>query len=232
LRALTRHHTFNTRRTVSRRFATHGAATLRIAKDEGMHSDFTKAVVRIEGQSPLSQSRQHDEQKLEGETHDDYDRRTWRAKLNVADGSVIIPAHGMMQAITAAARYSKRQIPGQGKATWTKKFEAGIVINQDILLNIDPATVGNIVISANADGVRGSGKRVVRRFPIIPPPWFATFEAIVLDPIITEPIFTEMLGLAGVFIGCGRFRPEKGGTNGRFRVADVAWHDARQKVAA
>ncbi len=194
--------------------------------------DVSSAIVALRSVSPYSQSRQHDEPKLEKESHEAYDRRTWRSKLNVsADGkSVVIPAHGLHQSIAAAARYSKRQIPGQGKATWTAKFTAGIMIAEDIRLGIDPASVGQITISANADGVRGSGKRVPRRFPIIPE-WQAEFEVFILDSIITPEIFREMLEIAGLFIGIGRFRPEKGGVNGRFSVASLAWND-RRKLAA
>jgi hypothetical protein len=192
------------------------------------------ATVRIVGITPLSQSRQHDEPKLEGERPDDYDKRTWRSKLNVSerDGkqTVVIPAHGLHQAIASAAKYSKRQIPGQGKATWTAKFTAGITLLDDPALNIDPATVDAVTISANADGIRGSGKRVPRKFPVMTK-WAATFDVIVLDPIISAEIFEEMLTMAGMFIGIGRFRPEKGGTNGRFRVESIKWTDNRKMVA-
>jgi hypothetical protein len=197
--------------------------------------DFTKATLTIESVSPLSQSRQHDEPKLEREGMDDYDARTWRSKLNIGerDGKrvVVLPAHGIQQCITAAAKYSKRQIPGQGKATWTAKFAAGIALLEDPALNnIDPDAVQCVTISANADGIRGSGKRVTRRFPIMPQ-WSATFDVHILDPIITEDVFREMVQIAGMFIGLGRFRPEKGGTNGRFRLSRLAWHDARRMVA-
>jgi hypothetical protein len=184
--------------------------------------------------TPYSQSRQHDESKLEGETHEAYDVRTWRNKLSVAnrDGrdTVVIPAHGLHQAIAAAAKYSKRQIPGQGKATWTAKFLSGITLFEDPALNIDPATVGVVTISANADGIRGSGKRVPRRFPVIPA-WEATFDVFILDPIITQDVFREMVEIAGMFIGIGRFRPEKGGTNGRFKIASLTWEDNRRLAA-
>ena len=193
------------------------------------------ATVTIRGITPLSQSKQHDEPKLDGERADDYDARTWRAKLNVAerDGkkTVVLPAHGVHQAIAAAAKYSKRQIPGQGKATWTAKFTAGIALLDDPALNIDPSEVQSVLISANADGVRGSGKRVPRRFPVMPT-WETTFETYILDPIVTEPVFREMLGIAGLFIGLGRFRPEKGGTNGRFQVVSIEWADNRSLIAA
>jgi hypothetical protein len=192
------------------------------------------ATVTISGITPLSQSRQHGEPALEGERPNDHDARTWRSKLNVQerDGvkTVVLPAHGVQQSIAAAAKYSKRQIPGQGKATWTAKFLSGIALLEDPALHIDPSTVDSVLISANADGVRGSGKRVPRRFPVMPR-WSATFEVIVLDPIITEVVFREMLEIAGMFIGLGRFRPEKGGTNGRFKIDEIVWQDNRVLAA-
>ena len=41
-----------------------------------------------------------------------------------------------------------------------------------------------------------------------------------------------VLGIAGMFIGLGRFRPEKGGTNGRFQTVSLKWQDNRQLLAA
>lgn len=197
--------------------------------------DASIAKLTIVGIAPMTQSRQHDEPKLDGENANDYDIRTWRSKLNVEDrdgkGTVVIPAHGMQQCIAAAAKYSKRQIPGQGKATWTAKFTAGIALIENPSLNIDPATIRNITISANADGIRGSGKRVPRRFPVIPMGWKTTFEVLILDSIIVEQVFREMVELAGMFIGVGQFRPEKGGTNGRFRIEKLEWADNRKLAA-
>jgi hypothetical protein len=184
--------------------------------------------------SPYSQSRQHDAPMLEGEDRDAYDARTWREKLNVEtrDGRpvVVVPAHGLMQAFASAAKYSKRQIPGQGKATWTAKFLAGVMLVESPSLGVSPDDVTCVTISANSDGVRGSGKRVPRRFPVINE-WSTTFDVYILDPIITEDVFREMVEIAGMFIGIGRFRPEKGGTNGRFKITALDWQDNRQLVA-
>ena len=197
--------------------------------------NFSIATLTISGTVPMTHSHQHDEPKLDGENANDYDIRTWRKKLNVEEGdgeaSIIIPAHGFHQCISAAAKYSKRQIPGQGKATWTAKFTAGITVPNAPWLGIDPESVRSITISANADGVRGSGKRVPRRFPVIPAGWSTTFEIWLFDPIITENIFQEMAELAGLFLGLGQFRPEKGGTNGRFKIENLQWADNRQLAA-
>lgn len=191
------------------------------------------ATLTLTGISPMTQSRQHDTPKLEGENPNDYDVRTWRNKLNVSEdgATIVIPAHGVHQCIAAAAKYSKRQIPGQGKATWTAKFTSGITLMENPRLNIDPQSVNSITISANADGVRGSGKRVPRRFPVIPMGWQTTFDVYILDPIITEQVFREMVELAGMFIGLGQFRPQNGGTNGRFKLSHLVWQDNRQIAA-
>jgi hypothetical protein len=189
------------------------------------------AHLTLVGLTPYSQSRKHDEPKLKGESADAYERRTWRSQLNVGrvDGqeTVVIPAHGLQQALIAAARYSKRQIPGQGKATWTAKFGSGIMLLDDPPLGIDPAGVSSIEISANPDGVRGSGKRVQKVFPVMND-WQTTFDLHILDPIITRDVFFEITEIAGMFIGLGRFRPEKGGSNGRFRIGTLDWEDNRE----
>jgi hypothetical protein len=194
--------------------------------------DFSVATISIRGSSPYSQSRQHDEPFLEGESHDAHDQRTWRSKMTLSDdrASVVIPAHGVHQALINAAKYTKKKISGQGNATWTAKFTSGLMVPEPPRLNIDPATVQGLPISVNADGVRGSGKRVIRRFPMMPK-WETTFDVWVLDPIITQAMFTEMLEVAAMFVGVGRFRPEKGGSNGRFEIVKIAWQDNRQLAA-
>lgn len=194
-----------------------------------MALNLTIATCTLESISPYSQSRKHDEPALQGELKDAYDKRTWRSLLHVSNGTVHIPSNSIHQCLANAAKYSKKQIPGQGKATWTKKFEAGIVLFEDIDLNIKPEEVDYIDIYANADGIRGSGKRVMKRFPMIHR-WKATFDVHILDPIITRPVFEEMVEIAGMFIGIGRGRPENLGKNGRFKLVELAWKDGRNPI--
>lgn len=192
------------------------------------------ATVTLTSFSPMSQSRQHSAPKLEGEGHDAYDLRTWRNKMHIetrgGKRTAVTPQTGLHQAIVAAAKYSKKQIPGQGKATWTAKFAAGIMMIENPSLNIDPATVDFVTVNAHADGVRGSAKRVTRRFPLFPE-WEATFDVYVLDSIITEDVFREMTEIAGMFVGIGQHRPQNLGINGRFKVSRLVWQDNRQLIA-
>jgi hypothetical protein len=190
--------------------------------------EFSSAHISLKGLTPYSQSRAHDAPKLQGELHDDYDKRTWleHAHFN-SDGNVTIPAHAFHQCVIAAAKYSKKQIPGQGKATWTAKFTSGLMmVSGDIAIDRRAEDLKCIPIYANTDGIRGSGKRAFRRYPVLYE-WSAGTEIAILDPIITEDIFKEIIGLAGLFIGLGRFRPEKGGTNGRFKMTKCDWQDNR-----
>lgn len=193
-----------------------------------MALSITVATLTIQSITPYSPSRKHDEPTLDGESHEDYNRRTWASQALFQNGTVHIPSAGFHQCLVAAAKYSKRQIPGQGKATWTAKFKSGTSLMDNINLGVKQEdTKEYIDIYANADGVRGSGKRVMRRFPIFNS-WGSTFDVHILDPIIIKDVFEDMVEIAGMFIGLGRYRPEKGGTNGRFSLTNLAWKDGRE----
>ena len=177
--------------------------------------------------APYSQSRQHTAPKLEKETHDAYDKRTWREKCTTNDDGIIcIPAMAFKQALDVAAKMLGMQIPGKGKATYTKHFRAGVICESDVPIGIHVDDVPSITINANADGVRGSGKRVQRTFPQVPN-WTGTARFAVLDDTITREVFERHLVEAGRFVGIGRFRPENGGLNGRFKPVEFRWSDLK-----
>lgn len=178
----------------------------------------------IEGTSPYSQSRQHEEPKLEKETHDDYDRRTWRSKLTTDNnGVVVIPGIAIKQALDRAAQMLSLQVPGKGKATYTKSFVSGVSVFEDVALGIHRDNVASIRISANADGRRGSGKRVPRIFPVIPAPWAGEVDVYILDDTLPDQVFQQVAVAAGKLVGVGRFRPQNGGSNGRFKISKFEW---------
>ena len=176
----------------------------------------------IKGISPYCQSRPHDTPHNEGEPDDVYDLRTWRQRLHVTNGTVRIPAWAIHDGLTEAAKRSMRKIPGKGQFTWTQKFAAGIALLEDPDLGINPETVDYVAVYCHVTGIRGSGKRVIRRFPIMPQ-WQSTFDVQILDPIITEDVFGEMLEDAGMYVGIGQNRPQNRGTHGRFRPSLVEW---------
>lgn len=181
--------------------------------------------VQLESLAPYSQSRKHDTPKIEKETADAHEQRTWREKCSVNDnGEIVIPAMAFKQALDCVAKRLGDQIPGKGKATYTKHFKGGVICQNDVAIGWMKDTVPAITISANSDGVRGSGKRVSRTFPQVPN-WKGTATFAILDDTVTPKVFERHLEEAGRFIGIGRFRPENGGLNGRFRAVKFEYQD-------
>lgn len=173
--------------------------------------------------TPYSQSRQHGEPRQDKETWEDWEARTWKLKAHAnGEGLVFIPPMAFKQALDATAKRLGLQIPGRGKATYTKHFLSGVLVMDELLTEYSPDSVVAEWINANADGVRGSGKRVRRCFPVVPK-WRGVLPFHVLDDTITEPVFERVLSEAGQFVGIGRFRPENGGFYGRFAVESVSW---------
>jgi hypothetical protein len=187
------------------------------------------ATVTLKSMSPMTQSAPYDDPALEGESPADRDKRLWRRHLHTIGDNAAIKATAMHKAIAAAAKYSGKKITGKGAKTWTAKFEAGIVILEDIDLGIPAADVQPITLFMNLDGRRGGSVRGHRTFPHILA-WEATFDILILDPEITKAIFEEMMELAGLFVGIGQYRPEKGGNNGRFEMTALEWKADRSEV--
>lgn len=177
--------------------------------------------------SPYSQSVQHDVEMLDRESHDDYDARTWREHCTTnAKGQVCIPSMGLKQAVDLAAFKLGLKVPGRRGATFKSFFASGFFCNEDVpIANGKALTKGDaamVPISANSNGMRGSGKRVKRRFPQFDK-WHGVAEFTITDDVITPDIFEQHVKAAGMIVGIGRFRPANGGTNGRFRVAKFEW---------
>lgn len=183
--------------------------------------------VELQSTSPYSQSRMHDAPKLDRETADAYEQRTWREKCTVnSDGEICIPAMALKQMLDASAKLLGIQIPGKGKSTYSKHFRAGVICESDVALGARKEDVQAVTINANADGVRGSGKRVKRTFPIVPE-WKGIAKFVIFDDTITKDVFERHLTEAGRFVGIGRFRPENGGLYGRFRPTSFKWSELK-----
>lgn len=178
-------------------------------------------IAKLKSVSPYTSSKYHTLPKGERETNEAHEARTWRHKLTCdQDGNGCINPIAFKFALSAASKYSGDQIPGKGKRTYTKLFESGILITDPVSLGVHRDNVDSIDVFVNADGKRGSGKRVMRRFPIVPH-WEADLKIIVLDEGITEAVLKKHLVIAGQFIGVGQYRCEVGGTNGRFEVLSL-----------
>lgn len=178
-------------------------------------------IAQLESVSPYSSSRFHGVEKEDRETADAHEKRTWREKLTTKkDGMVVIKGAALKFSLDTAAKQLGMQVAGKGKRTYTAIFKAGVLVPDDIELGIHKDKVDGVWVHVNSDGVRGSGKRVMRCFPTIPE-WSANATIIVLDPAITKQILETHLDRSGKFVGLGQYRPENGGTNGRFKIVSV-----------
>jgi hypothetical protein len=177
-----------------------------------------ECIVSLQSVSPYSQSRFHNIDKLEKEGPDDYEKRTWKHRLHVNnDGFVFIPPMAFKNCLSECAKYLSVQIQGKGKSTYTKHFEAGVLVMEPLVLPIKDDDVKGEWLHVPSDGRRGGTKRVLKCFPYIPE-WSGDVSFYIFDETITEEIFRYHLDQAGKFIGIGRFRPRNNGFYGRFQI--------------
>lgn len=181
------------------------------------------AIATLESASTYSQSKFIQAPKLDKESADAYEKRTWRERMHINEaGNVVIPPMSFKNCLSEAAKYLSIQIPGKGKSTYTKHFEAGILVTEPLDIGIKAADVPGLWLHVPSDGVRGGSKRVLKCFPTIKA-WAGPVTFHILDETITEDIFTRVLTEAGKFIGIGFFRPRNNGYYGRFNVKEVLW---------
>lgn len=175
--------------------------------------------IGLEGTSPYSQSRHYVVDKLEKEGPDAYEQRTWRNRMHVTeDGYVFVPSTAFKNCLAEAAKFLSMQIPGKGKATYTKHFEAGIMVIDPVVLPMKAEDVKGEQLFVPPSGRRGDGKRVNKTFPFIPQGWKGEVTVYVVDETITANVLRQHMEEAGRLIGIGRFRPRNNGFYGRFDV--------------
>lgn len=180
--------------------------------------------VSIRGITPLSQSKYLAVELAPGESHNDHDVRRWREKMHTnPEGMVVIPAMAMLQAVQAAAGADDEKVQGRGNRKWGTLFKGGVAIYDDVVTSVRAADVRGQTFLVDAQGRKGdaSSSRVPRTFPMIDQGWTATFELEIIDDAIPVERLALVLATAGARVGVGRFRPAKGGINGRFRVESV-----------
>ena len=187
------------------------------------------ATVELESASPYSSSGVHQTPKLDKETHDDYEKRTWRERILVNDqNQIIIPPTAFTNGLSDTARFMPKTIPGRRGATYTKYVESGLLVMDPVVLHgpnnkpIPKDEVKGEWRFVPADGRTGGGRRVWKCFALIPQ-WKGTLTLYVVHDLLTPPIIEEYFNEMGLFIGLGRFRPQKRGFYGRFTVKKVSW---------
>lgn len=179
------------------------------------------------GVSKISFSRAIQSMRGTGESHDDFEVRTFRERVHsLPDGTVILPPQAVKKCLQDCAKYLGESVQGKGKSTYTKHFMAGTLETDEIVLRDaagKPFKVNDLPnerLYVPSDGKPGGMKRVWRQFCYAPEGWTATGTLYLLDPILIgkpEKV-EEYLKHAGKFIGLCRWRPRNGGMYGRFSV--------------
>lgn len=182
-------------------------------------------IATLKSASPYSQSRPIVTVKDDKEDHHEFEKRIWRERIHLGDdGIVFIPGMCFKMSLDTAVKFLGLKIPGRRNATYTKHFLAGVLVLDNAPIGLRNENVEPEWLYMNSDGIRGSGKRVWRCYPLIKQ-WIADVTFYVADDTITKEVFEKVLAEAGKFIGIGRFRPEKGGFKGRFQVMETVWAD-------
>lgn len=183
------------------------------------------ATIKLRGVTPVTFGKFHQTPKLEKELADDFERRTWKEKAHYTeDGNVKLPGIMFANCIRESAKFLSMQIPGKGKATYTKHFDAGIIINDDIVLKLKKDDLQGFSVHVPSDGQAGGTKRVIKTFPIVHQ-WEGSIKVFIGDDIITADVFEKVIRNAGALIGIGTWRPRNRGMNGRFELVDMTWND-------
>ena len=180
--------------------------------------------VKITGATPYSPSKYIDEPRKAKETPADHEERVWRERCHYEPKSkeCFIPAICFAKTVQGAASYLPIKIPGKQNATYTKHFRAGLYVPEGLTLGVKIDDVEGEWLMVPSNGKPGGGSRVKKCFPIFRK-WGGVVTFQVLDDTVTEKIFEQTLQTAAAFIGLGRFRPEKGGWNGRFIIDEIDW---------
>lgn len=179
--------------------------------------------VTVEGITPLIMGAALISTRAGQETADAHDKRCWLERCHTNEsGEAFIPAIAWARALAATSRKTGRKIPGRGNSTYASHFECGVSVARDTPIGHKAADAVCERIYTNADGRRGSGKRVWRHFPRFST-WGTTVELMIADNSISQEEFERTFNEAGALNGIGSFRKEKGNMNGQFRVTKFHW---------
>lgn len=189
-----------------------------------------QAIVTLRGASPLSWSKFNDTPKLNKETPEAFEKRTWREKVWADEqGQVCIPPMALKNSLAEGAKRANKSIPGKGKSTYTKYFESGVIVQDMRGMVLDGINKDDLEcewLPVPSNGERGGGKRVLKCFPLIKE-WEGTATYTILDEAITREVFEEILRETGSFVGLGRWRPKNNGLYGRFEVVKVVYKEVK-----
>lgn len=186
-----------------------------------------RAKCHLKSVSPVSFSRRFEDKPDKKLDPWDHQKKNWRNRVHTNGNSeCIIPAMMFKGALVNAAKISGENIPGKGHMTYTSRFKAGVIVENDLCLGIKKAKVGYEDVYVDSQGGRG-GSQILKRFPKIREWEGDVVFTVVLDKLIQKKVFQEYIQLAGMIAGVGRYRPERGGNYGRFAVDKIEFEEIK-----
>lgn len=140
----------------------------------------------------------------------------------LADGRLFVPGGAVREALITACKGYEVQVAGKKRKQplWQVMAATVFLPQPEIVLYRDGEPITTYEIDLRRVVVARSG--VVRARPMIPLPW--EIEVVVeydAGQWASTDLIVEMLNNAGRYPGLLEFRPEKGGTFGRFEAAAV-----------
>jgi len=177
-----------------------------------------KVLCELKGLTPVTFNKKLLSEKEPNESYDDYEKRVWRERCDCDNkGNVILSSQKFKKSICTAAQWLNMQIPGEGKATYTKHFRGGVIVMNHVQAATNAENIEYSLIYTSPK--KRDGKRWIH-FPIIED-WKGELQINILDEKITPEVFKTVADYAGMAVGVGSWRPENGGENGRFEVVAI-----------
>ena len=177
------------------------------------------ATVKIKGMSSYSQSQALKSEKGKSESYHDFEDRVWVERMHLdSDDNVIIPIDCITQGMSTSASYLGKtgELAKKGQSTWAENIRCGIVLTKSPCIG-KKSDAKEEWVYCHANGKRGPGTRVWRKFPMFYD-WSTTMVITILDDSIPNEVFEKVIRAFGLFNGIGRHRPQNGGYHGRFDV--------------
>src|SRR5215467_9643981 len=120
-----------------------------------------QAICHLKSLSPISFSKHYELEKLDKESANDYEKRTWRERCHYdKDGVVFIPPMAFKWAIADDGKFLGEKIAGRRGATFTKHFESGVLVLDGLSLGVKKDDIECEQLFVSSDGKHGSGSRV------------------------------------------------------------------------
>jgi len=183
----------------------------------------------VEGVSDLMFGQAVRTPKQDNETHEQHEERTWQEKVRLTkEGQCYLNPFAVTNSLVSAGEWLKRKVPGEQRATFTKRFRQGVRPGGNVLLfkkDGTPCTMEDIEpipLFVPSDGKHGGAKRVIRIFPTLHE-WVAKGSLYVFDGKITEEVFRDHLICVGQYVGWGAMRVANQGINGAFSVIKILY---------